>query len=146
MSNFLKECEESIAMARSLKPAASVLLFSTGGWCTVMPYFLGDVLEIPVTATQDYSLFNILCEYSTRLWEEQITAITQAHGMASFIIHPDYVIEDRARKTYESLLKHLADLKTNRKMWIARPGEINDWWRARAKMELVQEDNIWRVK
>jgi len=117
-----------------------------GGCCTVMPYFLGDVLEIPVTATQDYSLFNILCEYSTRLWEEQITAITQAHGMASFIIHPDYVIEDRARKTYESLLKHLADLKTNRKMWIARPGEINDWWRARAKMELVQEDNIWRVK
>jgi len=116
-----------------------------GGCCTLMPYFIGDLLEIPVTVTQDYSLFHILRDYSTNLWEEQITAITHAHGMASFIIHPDYVIERRARQTYERLLMYLADLRTNHDMWIARPGEINDWWRARAKMELVQNDGTWRV-
>jgi hypothetical protein len=117
-----------------------------GGCCSVMPYFIGNLVEIPLTATQDYSLFHILCEYSMRLWEEQVTTITQAHGMASFIIHPDYVIERRARRTYEQLLSYLADLRTNHNLWIAQPGEINDWWRARAKMQLVQEGDTWRVE
>jgi glycosyltransferase involved in cell wall biosynthesis len=117
-----------------------------GGCCTVMPYFIGDLVEIPVTTTQDYSLFHILSDYSTRLWEEQVTTITQAHGMASFIIHPDYVIEARARQTYRQLLKYLADLRTNHKLWIALPGEINDWWRARAQMQLVQDGDTWRVE
>jgi hypothetical protein len=31
-----------------------------GGCCTVMPFFIGDILELPVTTTQDYTLFNIL--------------------------------------------------------------------------------------
>jgi len=117
-----------------------------GGCCTVMPYFMGDLVEIPVTTTQDYSLFHILCEYSTRLWEEQVATITQAHGMATFIIHPDYVIEHRARKTYEQLLRYLADLRTNHNLWIARPGEISDWWRARAQMQLIKERDTWRVE
>lgn len=116
-----------------------------GGCCTLMPYFIGDLLEIPVTVTQDYSLFHILREYSTKLWEEQVAVITHARGMASFIIHPDYVIERRARETYVNLLKYLAGLRESHDMWIARPGEINDWWRARAKMELVQDDETWRV-
>jgi len=117
-----------------------------GGCCTVMPYFMGDLVEIPVTTTQDYSLFHILCEYSTRLWEEQLATITQAHGMATFIVHPDYVIEHRARQTYEQLLRYLADLRTNHNLWIARPGEISDWWRARAQMQLVTECGTWRVE
>jgi hypothetical protein len=25
-----------------------------GGCCTIFPYFIGNILEIPVTATQDY--------------------------------------------------------------------------------------------
>jgi len=117
-----------------------------GGCCTVMPYFIGNLVEIPLTATQDYSLFHVLGEYSTRLWEEQVATITQAHGMASFIIHPDYVIERRARQTYEQLLSYLADLRTNHNLWIARPGEINDWWRARAQMQLIKEGDTWRVE
>jgi hypothetical protein len=40
----------------------------------------------------------------------------------------------------------LADLRTNHNLWIAQPGEINDWWRARAKMQLVQEGDTWRVE
>ena len=43
-----------------------------GGCCTVMPYFIGDLLELPLTTAQDYSLFHILGDYSTTLWKEQI--------------------------------------------------------------------------
>ena len=117
-----------------------------GGCCTTMPYFIGDLLEIPVTTTQDYSLFHILGEYSTRLWEEQVQTITQAHGMASFIIHPDYVIERRAQQVYKELLRYLTDLRANSNLWIARPGEICDWWRSRAQMQLIQDRGTWRVE
>lgn len=117
-----------------------------GGCCTVMPYFLGDLVEIPVTTTQDYTLFHILREYSTRLWEEQVTMITRAHGMASFIVHPDYLIEQRARETYRHLLQYLSGLRAHHNLWIARPGEINDWWRARSEMSLTQKGDIWRVE
>ena len=117
-----------------------------GGCCTLMPYFVGGLTEIPVTTTQDYTLFHILCEYSTRLWEEQVATITQAHGMASFIVHPDYLVEHRARQTYTQLLKYLSDLRTNQNLWIARPGEINDWWRARSQMSLTRKGDMWRVE
>ena len=117
-----------------------------GGCCTLMPYFVGDLLELPLTATQDYPLFHILRDYSTRLWEEQVRTITQAHGMASFIVHPDYVIERRAQETYKQLLGHLAGLRKDHDLWIAKPGEINDWWRARAQMQLVQEGGTWMIK
>ena len=43
-----------------------------GGCCTVMPYFVGKILELPVTTTQDYTLFNILNDYSIDLWKKQI--------------------------------------------------------------------------
>ncbi len=48
-----------------------------GGCCTVMPYFIGDILEIPVTTIQDYTLFNILNDFSTRIWKEQTAIIRE---------------------------------------------------------------------
>ena len=41
-----------------------------GGCCTVMPYFFGETLEIPVTTTQDYTLFHLLNDYSLDLWKD----------------------------------------------------------------------------
>lgn len=41
-----------------------------GGACTVMPYFVGTLLELPLTTTQDYSLFHILGQYSLSLWKQ----------------------------------------------------------------------------
>lgn len=111
-----------------------------GGCCTVMPFFLGELLEIPVTTIQDYSLFHILGDYSTSIWEQQLAAITSAHGIATFIVHPDYIIETRARKTYEALLAHLAEKRAMDNLWIALPGEVCDWWRARSAMRLVNAE------
>ena len=46
-----------------------------GGCCTVMPYFIGNVLELPLTTIQDYSLFHILRDYSIDLWKRQLDII-----------------------------------------------------------------------
>jgi hypothetical protein len=127
-------------------PNAAHLDPQRGGCCTVMPYFIGKILELPVTTTQDYSLFFILNEYSIEHWKRQIAQITEKHGMASFIVHPDYIVEPRTRDTYKSLLAYLAELRSKGKIWNALPRQINQWWRARSQTKLVRQGNSWVVE
>ena len=117
-----------------------------GGCCSVMPFFIGKILELPVTTTQDYSLFHILNQYSIDLWKRQIDLITEKHGLVSFIVHPDYLLESRARDTYEALLAYLAELRSERKIWIALPGEVDRWWRERSQMRLIRRGNGWEIE
>jgi hypothetical protein len=117
-----------------------------GGCCTVMPYFVGKMLELPVTTTQDYTLFNILDDYSIDLWSKQINLIIEKHGLISVIVHPDYVRGARERVVFEALLAHLADLRREKGIWIARPGEVDRWWRQRAEMKVVKSEIGWRVE
>lgn len=116
-----------------------------GGCCAVMPYFVGRILELPVTATQDYQLFQILGEYSIELWIWQINLIMNGHGLISFITHPDYLVERRARRAYLELLDYLARLRSEVNLWIALPGEVNEWWRARSQMRLARQNGAWRI-
>ena len=78
-------------------PNAAHLEPQRGGCCTVMPYFVGNILELPLTTVQDYTLFYILNDYSTTLWEEQIRLISERHGLVSVITHPDYLVGRRER-------------------------------------------------
>lgn len=117
-----------------------------GGCCTVMPFFVGHIVELPLTAAQDYSLFHILNDYSITLWKQQLALIGEGNGLMSFIAHPDYLIERRARKVYESLLDYLRQLVTRNRIWAALPGEVDTWWRARDRMTLVQKGNAWVVE
>jgi hypothetical protein len=117
-----------------------------GGCCTVMPFFIGQILELPVTTIQDYSLFHILGQYSIELWKRQIQLIQRCHGLISIICHPDYLQETRAQETYTELLAHLARLRTDASLWIALPSEVDDWWRLRNRLELVHENGCWRIE
>lgn len=127
-------------------PSVGSLEAQRGGCCSVTPFFIGNMLELPVTTTQDYCLFHILNQYSIDLWKRQIALISEKHGLANFIIHPDYIFEPRALDTYKELLAHLIELRAENKMWIARPGEVNDWWRERGKMRLVCREHGWEIE
>jgi hypothetical protein len=117
-----------------------------GGCCTVMPYFIGKILELPLTMTQDYTLFHILNRESIDLWKSQIDLIMEKHGLISFNIHPDYLDGASKRTVFEALLKHLSDLRSEKGVWITTPGEINRWWRQRSEMNLVKSGSDWRVE
>ena len=94
-----------------------------GGCCTVMPYFLpGGMLELPLTTTQDYTLFNVLNDYSMALWKQQIDLILRGHGLISLIIHPDYVFSSRAQEVYRQLLEDVHTLQAKEGVWVALPG------------------------
>ena len=116
-----------------------------GGCCTVMPYFIGNLLELPLTTTQDYTLFNILQQRSLDLWKKQIAMIREKHGLISFIIHPDYVTESWSTQIYDQLLGYLEELRANHGVWIALPKQIDTWWRARREMRLVRQDGAWQI-
>ena len=117
-----------------------------GGCCTVMPFFVGKILELPVTTTQDYTLFNILNDCSMDLWKQQMDIIRQKHGLISFIVHPDYIVKSQHRSTYEALLLYLGGMRENNGLWIATPGEVNCWWRQRSEMRLSKTASGWRIE
>jgi hypothetical protein len=112
-----------------------------GGCYTVMPYFIGGILELPLTLTQDYSLFHILGDHSIDVWTRQMALIEQQNGLMSFIVHPDYLIEPRARQAYVALLDCLRQTIAQKGIWAALPGDVDLWWRARSRMSLVEREN-----
>ena len=93
-----------------------------GGCCTVMPYFMGNILELPVTTIQDYTLFNILNDYSIDIWKRQIEIIMAKHGLMSFIVHPDYIMKPRETGGLSGFVELLGPLETGER------GLDNDSW------------------
>jgi len=116
-----------------------------GGCCTVMPYFIGNILEIPVTLTQDYSLFHILHQYSIDLWKQQISTIVGGHGLVSVIVHPDYVIEPAQQQLFRDLLAHLQGQCREHNVWATVPTQVNSWWRKRNEMKLISTSGAWKI-
>ena len=117
-----------------------------GGCCTVMPYSIGKILELPVTTTQDYMLCELLEEGSIDLWKEQVRLILDRNGLISFIIHPDYVARGGVATLYRDLLQYLRELRATRRIWLALPSEVDCWWRARARMQLVWNGDEWHIE
>jgi hypothetical protein len=116
-----------------------------GGCCTVRPYFVGDVLELPLTTIQDYSLLAVLNDPTPAIWWSQLEILEERGGLASFIVHPDYMLESRGQALYRTLLARLAELRDAGRLWTALPGEMNDWWRLRDAMKLVDDGGRFTI-
>jgi hypothetical protein len=110
-----------------------------------MPYFVDKILELPLTTTQDYSLFYILNDHSIDLWKRQLHLIGQRNGLMSFISHPDYLINTRNRRVYEELLDYLQPMIARENIWATLPGNVDRWWRARNQMKVVPSGDGWEI-
>ena len=101
-----------------------------GGCCTLWPYFIGEVVELPYTLPQDHTLFTLLRRKSAAPWLAQVEAIERRHGLIQCVTHPDpgYLGSPDNRALYTELLDALA-AKTN--LWKPLPRELADWWRQR---------------
>jgi hypothetical protein len=116
-----------------------------GGCCTVTPYFIGGLVELPLTTVQDYMLFHYLKQRSADLWRQQIEMILTKNGLVTLLIHPDYIVERDSRGVYTDLLAMLNELRTVRHLWFALPGEVASWWRQRNQMNIVRNHGGWRI-
>ena len=136
---FQFSCDMSIPNVAHLDP-------QRGGCCTVMPYFIGNMIELPLTTTQDYILSYLLGEHSIDLWKKQISMILEKAGLVSFIVHPDYVMSGERQSLYRDLLTYLQELRSSTHLWFALPNEIDRWWRQRGKMSLVANGDSWEIR
>jgi hypothetical protein len=127
-------------------PSVAHLDPQRGGCCTIMPYFIRNLLELPVTMTQDHSLFNVLNDFTLELWQRQIQLILKHHGLMNFIVHPDYILTSRAQRAYKELLASLIRLRANDGLWIALPRDVNRWWRQRDQMVLTRRGGNWTIE
>src|SRR5207253_2090743 len=62
-----------------------------GGCCSLLPFFVGDVVELPITLPQDHTLFVILGARDARTWLDKVAWIRERGGLAVVLTHPDYV-------------------------------------------------------
>ena len=77
-----------------------------------MPYFVGKLLGTATHCDGELVVVSILNDYLIDLWKRQIGLIMGKHGLVSFIVYPDYIINNQERQTYEALLAHLAKLRS----------------------------------
>jgi hypothetical protein len=64
----------------------------------------------------------------------------------NFIVHPDYITETKAQSVYKTLLEYLNQLRSDHKVWVPLPREVDRWWRERSNMKLVPDRTGWRIE
>jgi peptidoglycan/xylan/chitin deacetylase (PgdA/CDA1 family) len=102
-----------------------------GGCCSVWPFFVGDVVELPYTLPQDHTLLTLLGHRSPALWLEQARIIEENHGLIQCVTHPDpgYLADADKRAVYAAFLEGLSE---RTQLWRPLPREAAAWWRTRA--------------
>jgi peptidoglycan/xylan/chitin deacetylase (PgdA/CDA1 family) len=103
-----------------------------GGCCSILPYFLGDMVELPITLVQDHTLFEILHEQDITLWRDKARWVARHGGLVTVLVHPDYLLTDERLRRYDELLSFLAALEGG---WHVLPRDVAAWWRRRAELD-----------
>ncbi len=100
-----------------------------GGCCSILPFFLGETVELPITLVQDHTLWEILRHETIELWTGKSDWIIDNGGLINLITHPDYLDTPARLRMYEEFLSYLAAQEDG---WFALPREVASWWRARS--------------
>lgn len=101
-----------------------------GGCCSLWPFFVGDVVELPYTLPQDHTLLTLLGNRTPTLWIETANDIARRHGLIHCVSHPDrgYLGDPGKRAVYAEFLGAMAE-QTD--VWHALPRQVAAWWRTR---------------
>ncbi|HEV7771220.1 MAG TPA: glycosyltransferase [Solirubrobacterales bacterium] len=99
-----------------------------GGCCSIFPYFLGDLVELPITLVQDHTLWEILRRDTIDLWTRKSDWIVANGGLVNLITHPDYLDSPARLRMYEEFLEYLAAQEDG---WFPLPRDVATWWRKR---------------
>ena len=108
----------------------------SGGCCSIFPYFLDGMVELPVTLVQDHTLWAILREESIDRWVEKSDWLIANHGLVNLILHPDYVLDPDRLDLYDQFLAYLAHQPDG---WHALPRDVAAWWRTRSELRCVAD-------
>jgi len=114
-----------------------------GGCCSILPFFLGEMVELPITLVQDHTLWEILRQDTIEHWTQKSAWIVANEGLINLITHPDYLDTPARLRMYEEFLEYLA---AQRDGWHALPRDVAAWWRIRAGLRCVEDDRGARIE
>lgn len=113
-----------------------------GGCCTYFPFFIDDLVELPITLPQDHTLFDVLGMTDGSVWRSKVDALRSRGALVLMIAHPDYVHCPGMLRAWDDLLEQLS---TDPDAWHALPREVAAWWRRRAQSVPELADGAWVV-
>jgi hypothetical protein len=109
-----------------------------GGCCTYLPYFNGEMVELPITMAQDHTLFEILQHSDASAWLRKARLLRDRRAMVLILTHPDYANDSRIVDGYRKLLDESQGDTT---VWHALPQEVATWWRKRSMSRISGYDS-----
>jgi hypothetical protein len=113
-----------------------------GGSCSWLPFFIEDLVELPITLPQDHTLFVILRRAGASTWIDKARQLRERGGLALLLTHPDYMTQPRIAEAYVSFL---AEFHGDASAWQALPRDVAAWWRRRAASRVEPFGDGWRV-
>jgi peptidoglycan/xylan/chitin deacetylase (PgdA/CDA1 family) len=116
-----------------------------GGCCSIFPFLIDDLVELPITLPQDHTLWEILRRDPAQLWAQKTEWIVRNHGLVNIIVHPDYVASPERLATYERFLVFLRERLDGEGGWHALPRDVAQWWRKREGLAVTEEDGHVRI-
>lgn len=113
-----------------------------GGCCSILPFFLGEMVELPITLVQDHTMWEILRQDTIELWTGKSDWLIANGGLINPIVHPDYLDTPARLRMYEEFLEYLAAQSDG---WHALPREVAAWWRTRAGLRCIEDGEGARI-
>jgi peptidoglycan/xylan/chitin deacetylase (PgdA/CDA1 family) len=115
-----------------------------GGCCSLWPFFVGDVVELPWTLPQDHTLLTLLGHKTIELWLAQLDRIEELNGLVQILTHPDpgYLGDPGKRALYAEWLDAVKERST---LWKPLPRDVASWWRDRLEAPEEQQ-TLGRVR
>jgi peptidoglycan/xylan/chitin deacetylase (PgdA/CDA1 family) len=113
-----------------------------GGSCSLFPFHLGKLVELPYTLPQDHTLIHLVHRPPLQVWTAKAHWIASLGGMILTLTHPDYMGSGRYLTEYEQLLRRLAAIPL---AWKALPSEVAAWWRQRSRLQLQERDGAYHL-
>jgi peptidoglycan/xylan/chitin deacetylase (PgdA/CDA1 family) len=104
-----------------------------GGCCSIQPYFLDDLVELPMTLTMDHTLWEVLGMTASPHWAAKAQWVIANHGLINLLVHPDYATSEQRLACYDEFLAFLASQEG---AWHALPRQVATWWKLRASLDV----------
>lgn len=108
---------------------------SSGNGCgTVFPFFVNNLIELPVTIPPEGTLLSrgFTPEGILNMWLEKLSWIKKVGGVAVLITHPEPQLSGN-KAMLEIYRQFLRELSTDKEAWLALPWQVANHWRERAK-------------
>jgi hypothetical protein len=111
------------------------------GMRTIFPFWVEEkntnsgYVELPYTLGQDFTLFVLMGESNSDIWEQKLDWIVEQGGMALINVHPDYIafnknklaVDEYPIELYTNFL-HYINSKYKHKFWQPLPGELAKYY------------------